>query len=110
MIRRPPRSTLFPYTTLFRSLIPGIQMDAVKDFRSLVFGPPLSKLTVQILPVAQVSDHVDCDLAFPAKLKQDTSNFRQKPHVSGHAFSDKTIDLYCRIVFLPADHAAALHI
>src|SRR2546423_9354322 len=24
MIRRPPRSTLFPYTTLFRSEIPGI--------------------------------------------------------------------------------------
>src|SRR2546426_6080124 len=23
MIRRPPRSTLFPYTTLFRSLAPG---------------------------------------------------------------------------------------
>src|SRR5260221_10820353 len=32
MIRRPPRSTLFPYTTLFRSLkehIPGI--DSVKE-------------------------------------------------------------------------------
>src|SRR5260221_4085050 len=25
MIRRPPRSTLFPYTTLFRSLIPTFQ-------------------------------------------------------------------------------------
>src|SRR2546422_11761610 len=25
MIRRPPRSTLFPYTTLFRSLGPGVQ-------------------------------------------------------------------------------------
>src|SRR3712207_8636005 len=25
MIRRPPRSTLFPYTTLFRSLDPGHQ-------------------------------------------------------------------------------------
>src|SRR5256885_13334352 len=24
MIRRPPRSTLFPYTTLFRSVAPGI--------------------------------------------------------------------------------------
>src|SRR2546425_4930840 len=24
MIRRPPRSTLFPYTTLFRSLSPGL--------------------------------------------------------------------------------------
>src|SRR2546430_17246707 len=23
MIRRPPRSTLFPYTTLFRSVVPG---------------------------------------------------------------------------------------
>src|SRR3712207_7899822 len=24
MIRRPPRSTLFPYTTLFRSLLPAV--------------------------------------------------------------------------------------
>src|SRR5258708_8015714 len=27
MIRRPPRSTLFPYTTLFRSLAFGIDID-----------------------------------------------------------------------------------
>src|SRR3712207_7732346 len=26
MIRRPPRSTLFPYTTLFRSEVPGDQL------------------------------------------------------------------------------------
>src|SRR3712207_7377303 len=25
MIRRPPRSTLFPYTTLFRSLVDGLE-------------------------------------------------------------------------------------
>src|SRR5437867_5985714 len=25
MIRRPPRSTLFPYTTLFRSAVPGFE-------------------------------------------------------------------------------------
>src|SRR2546430_354685 len=29
MIRRPPRSTLFPYTTLFRSLPPGPRRDDV---------------------------------------------------------------------------------
>src|SRR3712207_8710454 len=29
MIRRPPRSTLFPYTTLFRSRVPDLQ-----DFRT----------------------------------------------------------------------------
>src|SRR3712207_8249216 len=28
MIRRPPRSTLFPYTTLFRSLPPGLYIVA----------------------------------------------------------------------------------
>src|SRR5438034_7367179 len=27
MIRRPPRSTLFPYTTLFRSLFPSRRVD-----------------------------------------------------------------------------------
>src|SRR5690242_21962811 len=30
MIRRPPRSTLFPYTTLFRSLGTGIGMESLE--------------------------------------------------------------------------------
>src|SRR5215467_6639367 len=30
MIRRPPRSTLFPYTTLFRSRPPGVASGAVR--------------------------------------------------------------------------------
>src|SRR5258708_15381454 len=34
MIRRPPRSTLFPYTTLFRSLLPPATT------RRLRIGPP----------------------------------------------------------------------
>src|SRR3712207_7001779 len=29
MIRRPPRSTLFPYTTLFRSAVPRAERDLV---------------------------------------------------------------------------------
>src|SRR2546429_4889215 len=31
MIRRPPRSTLFPYTTLFRSLTAGVGGDAERQ-------------------------------------------------------------------------------
>src|SRR2546425_4955962 len=31
MIRRPPRSTLFPYTTLFRSLRGKVQRNGAKD-------------------------------------------------------------------------------
>src|SRR5256885_11947002 len=33
MIRRPPRSTLFPYTTLFRSTGPGIRVRAQQPRR-----------------------------------------------------------------------------
>src|SRR3989449_725959 len=29
MIRRPPRSTLFPYTTLFRSVVPGVSVQGL---------------------------------------------------------------------------------
>src|SRR5258708_38016065 len=43
MIRRPPRSTLFPYTTLFRSLFligSGISRDTLKEvgWRPLLLG------------------------------------------------------------------------
>src|SRR3712207_8063952 len=31
MIRRPPRSTLFPYTTLFRSHVPAVRSHAIRS-------------------------------------------------------------------------------
>src|SRR2546429_1635284 len=37
MIRRPPRSTLFPYTTLFRS-VEELVADAVKNGAEVVLG------------------------------------------------------------------------
>src|SRR3712207_7005972 len=40
MIRRPPRSTLFPYTTLFRSAVPAKELDAGT-------GKPWHALTVE---------------------------------------------------------------
>src|SRR2546427_5611049 len=36
MIRRPPRSTLFPYTTLFRSLDVGVHLDVGAHRRAAV--------------------------------------------------------------------------
>src|SRR2546422_4530778 len=35
MIRRPPRSTLFPYTTLFRSTLPQAQLYAATSAASI---------------------------------------------------------------------------
>src|SRR5256885_4322201 len=35
MIRRPPRSTLFPYTTLFRSLMTGMNFGGGSEFTAI---------------------------------------------------------------------------
>src|SRR2546422_1996856 len=36
MIRRPPRSTLFPYTTLFRSSVPHLKRKELSQLRSKI--------------------------------------------------------------------------
>src|SRR2546430_12600787 len=41
MIRRPPRSTLFPYTTLFRSTLSGGEQQMLAMGRALMSRPKL---------------------------------------------------------------------
>src|SRR3712207_9488773 len=50
MIRRPPRSTLFPYTTLFRSLV--ARAEARPDCQVYAWGlaDPLQRLPVPLRP------------------------------------------------------------
>src|SRR3712207_1490203 len=54
MIRRPPRSTLFPYTTLFRSRSlgevgrEGVAVDSVEDMSTLFGGIDLGDVTVSM--------------------------------------------------------------
>src|ERR1035437_2921349 len=43
MIRRPPRSTLFPYTTLFRSVNPCSHQGATTNLPSLRRNPGVSR-------------------------------------------------------------------
>src|SRR3712207_8091878 len=50
MIRRPPRSTLFPYTTLFRSVITGQDLEA----QGLAWMPTLSADTQAVLATDKV--------------------------------------------------------
>src|SRR5260370_34748129 len=46
MIRRPPRSTLFPYTTLFRSLVldPAHQQELLQEKRKAIGSTPGGRL------------------------------------------------------------------
>src|SRR3989475_12473146 len=43
MIRRPPRSTLFPYTTLFRSKDPAARFSATRDMLTALEAIPFSE-------------------------------------------------------------------
>src|SRR3989442_6586580 len=66
MIRRPPRSTLFPYTTLFRSLEGGIRMRlAIRStLRALLV---LGGLVAGVGAVARSEEH--------------TSELQSRPHL-----------------------------
>src|SRR2546427_6994453 len=68
MIRRPPRSTLFPYTTLFRSLIsqhePGSAgpKDFVVQDHPPITGQPLDRLPesldrIETVPLTRSEEH-----------------------------------------------------
>src|SRR3712207_8069740 len=53
MIRRPPRSTLFPYTTLFRSVQPAELFGHLQGARVLLREPVRNELAA-----AEACDHV----------------------------------------------------
>src|SRR3712207_7347868 len=54
MIRRPPRSTLFPYTTLFRSTVPARRKTGLQKW------PPGSAASQSLLSLAR---HAGCHSA-----------------------------------------------
>src|SRR2546422_3070092 len=49
MIRRPPRSTLFPYTTLFRSALVFDEAHEMEDVATRYFGLQVSNYRVEEL-------------------------------------------------------------
>src|SRR5437588_8661418 len=53
MIRRPPRSTLFPYTTLFRSFLPDKAIDLIDE--------AASKLRIEIDSMPVELDQIEFD-------------------------------------------------
>src|SRR3712207_9489479 len=50
MIRRPPRSTLFPYTTLFRSVAPGAWTGIADELRDEGYLAMMTKVDVRNVP------------------------------------------------------------
>ena len=74
MIRRPPRSTLFPYTTLFRSPCPGRYHSAksgnpgCRETASASSSTPSIDPVLTALPCQLSRAHRHADLRFPCSL------------------------------------------
>src|SRR5258708_16802655 len=74
MIRRPPRSTLFPYTTLFRSA--GVQIETLLliwvliHFRILFINPARGWRSEEHTSELQSPDHLVCRLLLEKKKKK----------------------------------------
>src|SRR2546427_9386086 len=84
MIRRPPRSTLFPYTTLFRSR--KTHPESIQDYRGLGKGtpsPPLSAARVrrseEHTSELQSQSNLVCRLLLEKKKTQHHYNSIMKP-------------------------------
>src|SRR3712207_8350200 len=74
MIRRPPRSTLFPYTTLFRSLLPA---DVSGQWDVSLKGGGQHQLTF-----VQRYQQLEGSGVSEARVKGDSLFFRSEEHTS----------------------------
>src|SRR2546422_4512573 len=100
MIRRPPRSTLFPYTTLFRSLVGNTDIKGGVTTTTFAADPdvPVSSVTVK-LPTGPHS-----------RSEEHTSELQSRLHLVCRLLLEKknTIDdsLIARAPLAPNHHCA----
>src|SRR3712207_8039139 len=76
MIRRPPRSTLFPYTTLFRSARPRDPQPQVRD---PVLGQP-HRSHHRVMAVPRVDEAV-ADRREPGRSEEHTSELQSRQYL-----------------------------
>src|SRR5256885_7149670 len=89
MIRRPPRSTLFPYTTLFRSMCaPGSEEGRI----GIALLPPFA-ICRQRVPVIGQADQVVPDL--PDRPSKHPTQLRSEEHTSE---LQSPCNLVCRLL------------
>src|SRR5215216_6199625 len=90
MIRRPPRSTLFPYTTLFRSRVPQKRAQLPAAKRELLVS--VDARSEEHTSELQSPDHLVCRLLLEKKNKvrrggNSSANHHQRRHTPARARS-----------------------
>src|SRR3989454_12370730 len=83
MIRRPPRSTLFPYTTLFRSHTSRVRPSHLPRARVpphlTGYDEPINDITKDVL---KNLEHIGVDVLIPIG-GGDTLSYGERPHDEG---------------------------
>src|SRR3712207_8310889 len=102
MIRRPPRSTLFPYTTLFRSLLARGKplREAIErgSVGSMIFwGPPGSGKTTLARLLAATTDRVFVPFSAVAERSEEhTSELQSRQYLVCRLLLEKKKYAYLR--------------
>src|SRR3712207_8412211 len=83
MIRRPPRSTLFPYTTLFRSVEPGVPAVAVDRQRDAEVALLLDPDHAGVFGLGEhgVAEHVPVVLLGDPRSEEHTSELQSRQYL-----------------------------
>src|SRR5258708_12726910 len=93
MIRRPPRSTLFPYTTLFRSLlVSGVFLGILflsGGVEAHSFSPTLFIRSEEHTSELQSPDHLVCRLLLEKKKHKPSGG--QLPHDTHRSLHHKRV-------------------
>src|SRR5258706_5811198 len=87
MIRRPPRSTLFPYTTLFRSVDPGADRPHVEHFIAHAGNLPADE---QLLAVAHDGAVVAAYFDLAIRSEEHTSELQSLTNLVCRLLLEKT--------------------
>src|SRR3712207_7315655 len=95
MIRRPPRSTLFPYTTLFRSAVLLAQRDVRGDLQGLGGAAGLGDLVGQGHREARRVRRRDELLG--ARSEEHTSELQSRQYLVCRLLLEKKKNLICSI-------------
>src|SRR3989441_1676460 len=90
MIRRPPRSTLFPYTTLFRSLdalVAAFQRgdtpeEIARNYDALSLGEVYQAIGYYLTHQAEVDSYLESRQAIRASVQKEVEAQRSEEHTS----------------------------